>query len=257
MRSNSVLRCAVLAVASGCGAAANALENASTHAPLGFTDSLHGGPIPNGFYVRLDVLEYRSTRFNDQNGDRAQASFGAALAAFGVPPGTPGTSGPVHLKATGTYGQVTLFKQTPTSISFLGSDQLGFGATFLYGTQRVDLNANVPIFAAFGQPTVRDLGSGQVSTLGDTAIFPLFLTWSPTGTPWTFRMMSPPTTRGSPMMVASTAPPLRPTASPAEPLATDFTRYPVGCGRLRIWAMGPEIRRPSRPLQNDGRSSSS
>lgn len=80
----------------------------------------------------------------------------------------------MHLKATGTYPQLTLFKQTDTPISFLGSDTLGFGATFLYGDQHIDFNATVPAFAAVGLSPFRDLGTGSVNSLGDTAIFPFF-----------------------------------------------------------------------------------
>lgn len=68
---------------------ASALENASTHAALEFTDSMHGYVFPAGLYVRLDVLEYRSTRYNNQYGHRATANFGPSLEPFGVPPGTP------------------------------------------------------------------------------------------------------------------------------------------------------------------------
>ncbi|SEB16085.1 transporter [Variovorax sp. YR216] len=169
--------CVAAAALAACAGAAWALEKAATHAALGFTDSLHGAVFDPGFYVRLDLLEYRTTRYNDQDGNRAYANFGPSLAPYGVPPGTPGTRGPVNLDATGTYAQLTLFKQTETAISFLGSDTLGFGATFLYGEQHVDLNATVPVFAALGLSPFRDLGSNSVTSFGDTAIFPLFLGW--------------------------------------------------------------------------------
>lgn len=180
----TVRPCAAMAALVASSGPAMALENASTHAALGFSDSLSGTVFPAGFYVRLDVLEYRSTRFNDQDGNRATANFGPSLVPFGVPPGTPGTSGPVNLKATGTYPQLTLFEQTETPIRFLGSDTLGFGATFLYGDQHVDLNAVVPVFGALGLSPVRDLGTGSVASLGDTAVFPLFLGWRFPDTPW-------------------------------------------------------------------------
>jgi hypothetical protein len=153
-----------------------AVENETTHAALGFTDSLHGALLDPGFYIRSDTLSYRSTDLKDGNGNSATAHFGAVLAPFGVPPGTPGTTGPVRLKAYGTYEQLTLFEQTTTVIPVLNA-HWGFGATFLYGSEHVELNAQVPIFAAFGQPTLRDLGSGKVSALGDTAVFPLYLGW--------------------------------------------------------------------------------
>jgi hypothetical protein len=165
---------------------AHAVEGGASRAGNGFDDMLMGYVIPDGNYVRLDALSYRANRLNDQNGNRATANLGPALAVQGVPLGTPGTSAPVNFKLDGTYTQLTLAKQTSLSLPLLNNDSLQFAVTIPYATQSVDVSTDLPVLAALGQPSRIDLGSGKVSSLGDVIVSPMMLGWRIAGTPWSF-----------------------------------------------------------------------
>src|SRR5260370_3002516 len=78
---------------------------------------------------------------------------------------------------------------------------------------------------------------------------------STNGILFTSNMMSPPMSTSVPSTETRKVPACIPWRHDGDPSATRWTRKPAACGRFRAFANGPSIKTPSKPDQNEFRSS--